>query len=257
MQVKTPLLCMCLLSGLTAVDLSASMISGVFMIDGNITVTSGPPATITWANTVAPNVPNEANVGANPTGSFATGCVNPGPGSTCGDTVVSIATLTTPPENVGAGGFSPADPFITFLSGDPGFPSLLINTIEPGVFVGDCPAMATPAAAGQVCTISAGSPFSFINDSASSSTAAFEFKGVTSDGGTWTGDFSSNFAAMSFQQVLAKLTATGSVTDTFSAEITVTASSVPEPKPAYLLASGLALVLLSLGSRRLFRKQHQ
>jgi hypothetical protein len=82
------------------------------------------------------------------------------------------------------------------------------------------------------------------------------FAGTTTDGGTWVGDFSANFT-VPYQTVLHTLMTVGSVKDTFSGTIVVTPMAVPEANPGIMLASGLVLVLLSLGSRRLSRRSQR
>jgi len=146
-------------------------------------------------------------------------------------------------------------------------PTLLIDFIYAGVFT-SAACTATPAV-GQTCTPpgpgGGASPFSFTNLEGNQgvppieSEANFTFGGVTSDGGIWEGQFSADFDTP-FQTVLADLAAAGSVSDTYSAEITVTAgpaATTPEPGPGVMLASGFGLILLSLASRRPRGKQHQ
>jgi hypothetical protein len=250
MQPRTLLLSACLLGGLTAVNLSAAQISGLFSIDGNITVTQDM---ISWANTNSPFTPNQANIGDDGTDSFAS----------LDGTTVTIQDLTSSTEPVGSD-FGP-DLFISFDAA-PTMPTLDINFVYPGVFTGtDC--AATPAV-GQTCTPAGPtpgepSPFSFTNVEGNQgnppieSDATFTFGGVTSDGGIWEGQFSADFDTP-YQQVLTELAANGSVTDTYASELTVTVQAgTPEPGSGYLFASGFALVLLSLGSRRLLRRQRQ
>lgn len=242
MQVRTLLLSVCLLGGLTAVKLPADQISGVFSIDGNITVTAD---TISWANTNSPFTPNQANIGSNATGSFAG----------LDGTIVTIQDLNSSSEPVGAT-FGP-DLFITFA--DPTMPTLSLDFIYAGVFTtADCGS--TPAV-GQTCTPpgpnSGPSPFSFTNVQGNQgsppieSEATFTFGGVTSDGGIWEGQYSADFDTP-YQDVLSDLSTNGAVGDTYAAELTVSVQSpTPEPGSGYLLTSGLGLLLLSIGSGRL------
>jgi hypothetical protein len=243
----------CLLASLTAVNLSASPIFGVFSIGGNITVTDD---TIDWSNTNFPFTPEQANIGSNVSGSFAG----------LAGTTVQIADLNGMTEPVGSN-FGP-DFFISF-NGDPTLPSLFSDFIFPGIFP-SAGCTATPAAVGQICTPGpplsppSGSPFSFINVHGAGanpieSTATFQFSGVTGDGGTFIANFSASFN-VPFQTVLGELGpgGPGSVTDQYDGVITVTPpTSTPEPESGYMLASGLGLVALSLGSRRLFRRKQQ
>jgi len=249
MKITTLPLWVCVVAGLTAANLSASGISGLFSIDGNITVTDNM---ITWANTNSPFTPNQSNIGDDGTGSFAA----------LDGTLVTIQNLIDSTEPVGST-FGP-DEFISFNAA-PTMPTLLIDYIYAGVFTGtDC---ALTPAVGQTCTPAGPgggpSPFSFINVEGNQgvppieSEATFTFGGVTSDGGLWEGQFSADFD-VPFQQVLTDLAANGSVTDTYSSELTVSVSAAtPEPGPGVMLGSGLGLILLSLVSRRPRRKQHQ
>jgi hypothetical protein len=151
MRVRTQILS-CLLAGLTAVDLSASPISGVFSIGGNITVTED---TIDWSNTNFPFTPQQANIGLNVTDSF----------SSLAGTTVTLAGMNSTIQPVGSD-FGP-DFFISF-NADPTLPSLFTNFIFPGIFP-SAGCTATAAAVGQICTPGppltppSGSPFSFIN----------------------------------------------------------------------------------------------
>jgi hypothetical protein len=248
MKIRTLPLLVCVVAGLTAANLSASGISGQFSIDGNITVTANM---ISWANTNAPFTPEQSNIGDDGTGSFAA----------LDGTVVTIQDLVDATEPVGST-FGP-DEFISFNAA-PTMPTLLIDYIYPGVF-SSAQCTATPAV-GQVCTPpgpnGGASPFSFINVEGNQgippieSEATFTFGGVTSDGGIWEGQFSADFD-IPFQTVLADLAANGSVSDTYSSELTVSVTSAtPEPGPGVMLASGLGLIMLSLVSRRPRRKQH-
>jgi len=249
MNIRPLMLSACLLSGMTAVNLSATPISGMFSIDGNITVSA---AMITWANTNAPFTPNQANVGENGTGSFAS----------LDGTLVTIEDLNSGTEPVGST-FGP-DQFISFNSAPAGFPTLLIDYIYPGVF--SSAACSASPAVGQTCTPTGpgggASPFSFANVQGNQGTppieseATFTFGGVTTDGGVWEGQFSADFN-VPYQTVLSTLASSGSVTDTYASSLTVTVgAATPEPGSGIMLGSGLGLVLLSLGSRRLLKKQH-
>jgi hypothetical protein len=244
----------CLLAGLTAVNLPAAPISGVFSIGGNITVTQN---TIDWSNTNTPFTMQQANIGSNVTDSFAG----------LAGTTVTIEDLDSSTEPVGTD-YGP-DFFVSFDAEPPTFPQLFSDYIFPGIFP-SAGCVATPAAVGQVCTPgppitpTSGSPFSFVNvngDAADpiETTATWQITGVTTDGGTFIANFSASFNAP-FQTVLAALAPGGAgfVQDQYDGVFTVTAgSSTPEPDSGYMLASGLALVALSLGSRRFFRRRQQ
>jgi hypothetical protein len=230
MKITKLPLWVCVVAGLTAANLSASGIFGMFSIDGNITVTDN---TISWANTNSPFTPEQSNIGDNGTGSFAS----------LDGTIVSIQDLTDSTEPVGST-FGP-DEFISFNAA-PTMPTLLIDYIYAGVFSStDC--TLTPAV-GQTCTPpgpgGGASPFSFTNLEGNQgvppieSEATFTFGGATSDGGIWEGQFSADFD-VPFQTVLANLASSGSVTDTYSSELTVSVTAAPEPGPGVMLGSGI------------------
>ncbi|HWC95104.1 MAG TPA: hypothetical protein VG456_00105 [Candidatus Sulfopaludibacter sp.] len=212
---------------------SASTI-GTFNMSGIITVTS---TDITWQTDAAGHAADMFTLSGG-TDLYSTE-----------DGQNGIANLNDATEPVGST-FGPF-PFITFEV-DPSVPNLLINFIKPGIYTSaDC--FTTPAATGQTCTLP-GSPFSFVNDSPTSSTASWTFSGVTADGNNWSAIFTSQFATESYQDVLAGL-ASGSVTSTYSAaEVTVSGpSSVPEPGPLSTVTLGAGLLALSLSIKK-FRR---
>jgi len=160
--------------------------------------------------------------------------------------VNTILDLTNPPDVVGT-----TFPDQTFIHFDVApAPDLLINFIAAGI---DGQAQCgLPAAPGQLCTPFVGSPFNFQNTALGGSTASFTFSGVTADGNSWTGTFTSQFS-VPFQDVLAQLGSTGSVTNAYSqTEITVS-TVVPEPGPVSMVSLGAGLLLLS-GMFRKFRR---
>lgn len=228
-----------ILSGLVS-GLSAAALSGTFDMSGTITVTS---TTISWTSDVSPFASQMFSLTAG-TGSFSTE-----------DGQDGVANLNIASEPVGTTFAN--TPFITFdVVPEPG---LLLNRLNAGID-GTAGCTASPAAAGQVCTPPnpGGSPFNFQNLSATQSTASFIFSGVTSDGlSTWSATFTSQFNNMSFQQVLASLAASGSVSNSYSANVTVTPIPVttPEPTPAFMLACGLGLLAVSFGTKRLVKNQ--
>jgi len=233
--------------------LSASPISGQFTIAGSITVTA---TTITWTNTNPGLTPDQASIGGTGlTGSFLA--------ANLGGTTVSILDLNRAAEPVfsPSAPFSPPGPaqqFITFNAPSAAaFPMLNITEVFHGIFSNlACGAAATVP---QVCTPDTPgnpSPFSFVNTSASASFGSFVFSGVTSDGlATWRGVFSTQFLT-SYQDVLAGLLRTGSVTNTYSATFEVVQAGVPEPGSMALMGLGLGLVVLSVGLRRQFSRRH-
>jgi hypothetical protein len=215
---------------LSATTLPASPILNGSFIDIGGTVTVVGTTAIDW--TAPPG--NQANVGGGG-GSFS-------PLVASGQTV-TIDNLTNPPDVVGGGGF-PNQTFIVFPAAF-SLPDLMINFIAPGVF--SSAACGLPAAAGQTCTLP-GSPFSFLNSSASSSSATFNFSGITSDGhSAWRGIFTSQFNE-SYQGVFSTLATTGMVINTYSATITV--SSIPEPSPGILIVLGVCGIVLGSWRRK-------
>jgi hypothetical protein len=107
----------------------------------------------------------------------------------------------------------------------------------------------------QTCTppIPGGSPVTFVNNdvggAVTGSSATWTFSGVTSDGQSkWTGIFTSQFVGQSYQQVLADFASVGSVTASYSANVTV--SAIPEPDTLGLTALGFLFTLLGYRRRR-------
>jgi MYXO-CTERM domain-containing protein len=134
----------------------------------------------------------------------------------------------------------------------PGFLTLAGNIrfdltqILPGTFgQAQC---AAPPAAGQTCTPPelsglGVSPFNLSNQTASSSIAAFEVRGIfvntlTGEETPGSGVFSTQFSTKSFQQVLQELQTEGQVQASYSAEFT----AVPEPSAWALGLIGLGLI---------------
>jgi hypothetical protein len=228
-----------ILSGLVS-GLSAAALSGTFDMSGTLTVTS---TTISWTSDVSPFASQLFSLTAG-TGSFSTE-----------DGQDGVANLNIASEPVGTTFAN--TPFITFDVVPES--ALLLNRLNAGID-GTAGCTASPAAAGQVCTPPnpGGSPFNFQNLSATQSTASFIFSGVTADGlSTWSATFTSQFNNMSFQQVLASLAASGSVSNSYSANVTVVPIpvSTPEPTPAFMLACGLGLLAVSFGTKRLVKNQ--
>jgi hypothetical protein len=250
MKVKTSLLTTCVLAGLTAVNLPASTIFGIFTVDGNISVTGSTIdfSTTGCASCVPPiaSIPEEANVGTQGslTGTFAA--------DNLGGTVITMTDLNNASEPVNT---PISDPnFISFLSAPLGFPTFTLTFVYPGSGgLAGCVAPPVITMPPQTCTVP-GSPFTLSNNAGGTSTGSFVFAGTTTDGGTWVGDFSANFT-VPYQTVLDEL-AVGPVNDTFSGTVTVTpGTTTPEANSGIMLASGLVLVLLSLGSRRISRRK--
>jgi len=155
-----------------------------------------------------------------------------------------IHNLNVATEPVGT--IFPAADFIDFPVG--GLPALDINFIQKGI--DGAAACSLPAAAGQQCTpeISPGNPgpFNFKNTTdpitgGLDTTAQFTFSGVTADGAAKFSDtFSVTFIGQSFQDVLATLASTGSVSHGYSSnELTIVNATTPEPGSMVLIGTGL------------------
>ena len=234
-----------LLGGLMCATLPAAPIFGSFNIAGTLTVT---PTMFLWQLNDAPFTAEKSTIGPADTGSFV-----PLAGST-----VTIHNLNAATAPVGVN-IAPSVPFIAFdspLAVAAGFPTLNLNMIFAGIYgTGQC--LALPATVGQTCTpsapVTAGtSPFNLVNNPPPApvgpqATITFAMGGVTSDGlETWVGNFTSQFT-QPYQSILAQLSSTGSVTNTFSATFTL-APVVPEAGTMSLL--GLGLVAFSIKLRR-------
>jgi hypothetical protein len=257
MRLRNRIFMLTVLSTALATASFASIITqGTFSIAGTIFVTgvAGVGGIITPAGTCPVG---EQCIFFQDTGSPAVnGRVDISPlGLPNGDIPTSIAgndngimsSLMNPPDTppsfpaVALLGFVPATGVTTVLE---------INSFPLGINgVAGC--TATPPAAGQVCS-PANSPFNLQNLTATSSTATFTMRGITSDSSsTWTGIFASQFNTMPYQAVLAQLATNGFVSNTFSGQITLV---TPEPETWSLLVMGVALVGIS---RFRSRKQRQ
>jgi hypothetical protein len=262
--MRTRVLCGILLFGCLIPSSQATTISnGVFDFSGTIYVTIAEATPVVTAGGTCPA--NQSCIfwadssGNNPSGDSGTlgGMVDIStaglpngdiPTAIAGNDAANISTLVNLPDVVGSGGFTP-EVFMSF-NNDAITTTLSIDNIASGVFpTSGC--TSTPPAAGQLCT-PAGSPFSFLNTSNSSSSATYLFSGVTNAGGTWTADFTSPFATESFQQVLAALATNGYFDDTFSAQLTLTTPVAATPEPGTLTAmiAGIALIGLVAARRR-------
>jgi hypothetical protein len=230
-------------AGLTSISLSASTLVGSFNLGGDITVngTSG----ITWTSTSG--VPDQATI-SDATGIYA---------SLNGQTA-TIENLNSAGEPVTT--TSPGFGDTTFVILPGGFGTLSLNTIYAGVdTAAACTAPPSSGPPPQVCTPTVFAPTtgnptgaSFINfennppPSSITSTASFAMSGDlngSSSNGTWFANFTSQFT-VPFQTVLAQLSATGSVADSYSATFTVS-TNVPETSTLSMFALGLGLVLLA------------
>lgn len=164
-------------------------------------------------------------------------------------TTGTISDITNPPDGTG-----PVNKplFMTFAFSP--HISFYLTFLAPGIN-GAAGCATTPAAAGQICTpnLPNQSPYNLQNTSATSSTASFSVSGVEVDDTTgeiapFVGIFSTQFANLNYQQVLAAVLAGGTVTTSFSAQFAVTA--VPEPSTMIELFAGLGAIGLGLIPRR-------
>lgn len=219
-----------LLIGSLSASLAASEISGTFTLDGIVTVANTGLTTWTNGNTF---ISNQATIGSGPTGSFA---------GLDGQTV-DINDLNSADQTVGTS-FTNYN-FIDFTA-DPAFPELLANYIPAGTG-GSLGCFVSPGS-GETCTPSSSplTSFTFLNTSSSTSSATWDISGVTSDGlSSWNALITMDFSA-SYQEVLAEFTTTGSISDTYTAAVTVSelppVSTVPEPATLPLMAAGLVLL---------------
>jgi len=165
-------------------------------------------------------------------------------------TAGSIMNITNPPDATGP--LSVPD-FITFQAA-PNI-SFTLTFLLPGID-GAAGCVATPAAAGQVCTpnVPAQSPFNLQNTSSSSSSASFDIRGIETDSSTGqsiaiNGTFTTPITE-SYQQILATVEGGGSFTTAFSAQFT----TAPEPGTWIELGMGLGLVGISSAYRKRFKK---
>jgi hypothetical protein len=221
-------------SVLAATGINAAPISGSFNISGTVIITS---STIDWQSNNAPFTALQATIGPGATGSFAG----------LDGTTVTIEDLNSATEPTGSL-FGP-DLFISF-NADPALAPLDINMIFGGIYT---TAECTEApAVGQQCTPnnlspSGTSPFNFVNNppAPGQATDTWAFAGIEGTS-NWTGNFTSQFT-VPHQTVLAALATSGSVSNTFSANFSVTAAPTltPETSSVSMVVLGLALVGLA------------
>jgi hypothetical protein len=246
MRRKRHLLFMGLMLGFACGSLSASALVGSFNIAGTLTATT---STIDFTGNDSPFPAEKARIGPGATGSFAG----------LDGTTITIRDLNTATEPVG----SFADQLFITFDAAPALPGLEINLIFPGIY-NPSGCLASPPAAGQTCTpgvpiTGVPSPFNFVNNPGTvrpQASATFVFAGESSDMlSSWDGNFTSQFN-VPFQTILQAFApgGSGSVTNTYSATITVGPSSqVPEPGPIATLGLGLVLIFCSVGLRRYVR----
>jgi len=246
MTVRTLTLCACLLASLTAVSLPAGQNFGVVPIAGNKTVTQN---TLDWDNINCPLTALLATMGGDSAGWF----------SSLDDATITIDGLNHAVKPVRSD-FGPDD-FAGFDADSAMMPTLGIDCLFDGISpASGC--SASPSATGETCTpgllaAPSDSPLSFVGDPGTTciptiqTTATWVLAGSMSDGGTWQGNRGATFDEP--LQTLSVLPASASITGTFAAAIMVTTKL--EPEAGYMLESGLGLILLSVGSRRLFGKR--
>ena len=257
-----------LLSGALSANLSAVTIStGNFSFGGTIFVTNPEASAVVTPGGTCPA--NTACIfwqdGAGTTNGevdiSTTGLPNGNiPLAIAGNNAANISSLMNPPDVVGT---FPPTLFMSF-NNDGITTTLDITQIFAGV---DSPADCGAAPeSGQTCTV----PGSFVNfannpppapagtpcGGGCQATATFSFAGTvignTPTGGTWTGNFTSQFPlGMPYQNVLGELAANGFVANTFSGTITLTPpAAIPEPAPITLMGAGLLLMTLGLRRRK-------
>lgn len=189
-------------------------------MSGLFTLTS---STMSWNSDQPPNSANFFTQSAG-TGGFATNN---------GQNQIENLTFSTDP----VGQFAALD-FINFLV-DSSVPSLNITNIVPGLYTNaGCSSAVNP---GDTCTpnVNGSAGFlNFIDTSSTQSSATWVFEGTEagSPGIVWTATFTSQFNAP-YQTVLA-----GTVSNSYSA--TVTVSAAPEPSPTIMVGIALGLVTL-------------
>jgi hypothetical protein len=247
MTLRTLTLSACLLASLTAMSLTAAQNFDVMSIAGNITVTQN---TLDWADVHLPLTALLATVG----GGDSAGWFSSLDGTTITIDRLNRSSMPEGPDFV-------PDAFIGF-DADPTRPTPGIDCTFGGIDPASA-CSASPPAQGDDCTQGAplapgGSPSSFAGNPGTAcdipihTTANWVLAGTMSDGETWPWNFSATFDD-SFQTALSVLPADASIITAFADTLTATAKL--EPDGGYMLGSGFGLILLSVGSRRLFGKR--
>jgi hypothetical protein len=233
MTVRALTFSACLLASLTAVSLSAGQDFSAVSIAANRTVTQ---SFLDWANVNSPVTALLATLGGDSAGWF----------SSLDDATVAIDGLNRSSRPAGAD----SDPgaFIGF-DADATMLTLGIDCNIDGIYptsgcAASSPAMDDTCAPGSLIAPTY-SPFTFTGNTGTvctppiQTTATWVLAGATFDA--------------PFQTVLSVPTATPLIAGTFAATITLAAKL--EPDNGYMLGSGVGLILLSVGSRRLFGKR--
>lgn len=211
----------------------ADPVTGIVQISGAVNVTG------TTIDFLPPTGP--------PSGSFTVTLGSTGTFLPLTNTTGAILDVT------GAAGPTNVPNFLTFAAA----PGLRLNLtfISPGVF--SSAQCAAPPAPGQTCT-PVGSIYNLSNTSATSSTASVFVQGTfvspTGETTPYQGVFTTQFSNMNYQQVLATITAGGTINASYSANFSPTgaptAAPVPEPMTMLLLGTGLAGVAAKVRRRR-------
>ena len=157
----------------------------------------------------------------------------------------------------------PAGQAFTPLSGFISFPGVPLFTLElTSIFPGSNP-LGTCLGPGSTCTPSLGeppySPFN-LDNIGGGSTVSFGARGYAYNNGdgdvtpdaVWTGTFTAQFPARTYQTVMNQLLTTGYVQTTFSGSISMSQLPVPEPATFGLIGFGL----LALGAARFGKKRY-
>ena len=173
------------------------------------------------------------------------------PGGTAG-LITDLNQVTQPAGQA----FAPLPGFISF-------PTVPLFTLElTSIYAGSNP-LGTCLGAGSTCTPSLGeppySPFN-LDNIGGGSTVSFGAQGYAYNNGdgdvtidaVWTGTFTAQFPAKTYQAVMADLLSTGWVQTTYSASISLAELPVPEPATFGLIGFGL----LALGAARFGKKRN-
>jgi len=200
------------------------------------------------------NIANCSGGGVDVTATTITWLPSAGSGVGCIDTGLGTNLSYTGGGHLGAGvagtiqnltlGGGAVDMFMTFTSTPLDF---VLNGLGPG----SSTICSGAIGLNQTCSAVAGSPFVLTNLGANTGVSLTAF-GVANDGSvgnsTWTGAFTTQISGVTLTQVLATLSAGGTIESTHSASFTVTSATVPEP--ATLSMMGLGLLGLGVIGRR-------
>jgi hypothetical protein len=175
-------------------------------------------------------------------------------------TGATIDNITNPPDATGVLA-TPVTDFVTFAAA-PNI-SFTFTDLLAGID-GAAGCSASPPAPGQECTpnVPAESPFNLQNTSSSTSSASFSIAGfeidsLTNDTVPIFGTFTTPFASIPFQTLLAEVIAGGTVTTSFSAQfVTEPVPSVPEPATQALMLGASLLAAAGFALRARARRQN-